>query len=49
MKTKKQIKERIEKLEAKVKEYEKTTKYEEMIGANFVFGAKTGVKLPFFM
>ena len=31
MKTKKQIKERIEKLEAKVKEYEETTKYEDFV------------------
>ena len=31
MKTKKQIKERIEKLEATVKEYEETTKYEDFV------------------
>jgi hypothetical protein len=32
MKTKKQIKERIKKLETKVKEYEATTEYEHLIG-----------------
>jgi hypothetical protein len=31
MKTKKEIKERIDKLENKVKEYESTTKYEDFI------------------